>query len=323
MPVSAILAAVDFSSESLRAAQLAARLARRHGAKLTLLHVDPMDRLLERMALRTRPDVWEQFLLDRMQSAHHLLEEARASLGEVDVQVDVVQEDPAAGIVERAIARRSELVVLGARGTGSSGRSWLGTVAFEVAAHVPCAVLVVREHGLPRDGPGFRRPLIAVGLHRPIEPAVATAASLCDDDAVFDMVHVAEWPSSLSERFSSRSRTTLDSSVARARAETLEKGASWLKAATARVRDTLVHLHLDEGESTSAAILDRIERKANDLVVLGRRAPPARSGSLGPAVRRLLEYADVSVALVPVPEPESHEKTSQGKSWQQEHDSAR
>jgi nucleotide-binding universal stress UspA family protein len=157
---------------------------------------------------------------------------------------------------------------------------------------------------------------------------VATAASLCADDAVFDVVHVAEWPPSLSEGYSRRSKTALDPSVARAREETLQKGASWLKAATARVRDTLVHLHLDEGESTSGAILSRIERKGNDLVVLGRRAPPTRSGTLGAAVRRLLEYADVSVALVATPEmrsqqEEPQQERSQGQSLQEQQDSAR
>lgn len=306
MPISAILTAVDFSNDSRRAARVAALVARRHGARLTLLHVDPMNRVLERMALHTRPDVWEQFLRDRRHSAQRLLDEIAVSLGDVNVGIEVVQDEAAVGIIERAGAHGSDLVVIGAQGTGSSGHAWLGSVSFEVAACVPCAVLVVRERAAPTDGPGFRRPLIAVGMDRPIEPALATATWLCAADAVFDVVHVSEWPAVIPEHPARRSSARLDPSVAhpsvaQAREQTLEKRSSWLNAAAARVRHGLVHLHVDDAESTSSAILERIDRRGNDLVVLGRRAPPTLSGSLGAAVRRLLEYADVSVALVPTP----------------------
>lgn len=49
----------------------------------------------------------------------------------------------------------------------------------------------------------------------------------------------------------------------------------------------------------SEAILERIQREGHDLVVVGQRAVPKPSGSLGSAARRLLEYANVSVALAP------------------------
>jgi nucleotide-binding universal stress UspA family protein len=295
MPLSALLAAVDFSAGSRDAVRIAALIARRHGAIVTLLHVDCIPDVAERMAIRAPADVWESYLRDRAESAHRLLEQLAMTLTDVHTRIAIAQGDVPRAIVAGAVHDRSGLVVLGAHGMGTSRRSWLGSVPFEVAAHTRCPALIARGRRAPSDDGGFRRPLIAMGLDGAIDAAIGLAASLCAEDAVLHFVHVSESPSTYGEPI-------IPLFAADARRQALAQRASWLKAEASRLWPGPIAVHFDEAESASESILDRIEREEHDLVIVNRRATSTPSGSLGAATRRLLEYADVSVAVIPPPQ---------------------
>jgi len=288
---SAILVAVDFSAGSRTAVGVAALIARRHAATLTLVHVDRMPEFVEREAMRAPADVWESYLRDRAESARHLLEEQASTLSGVSTQVAVAAGDVPRAILQQASRDRSDLIVLGAHGAGTVHHLWLGSVPFEVAASTHVPALIVRERGAPQSERGFHRPLIAIGIGGPSDAQVAAAAWLCADDAIFHFVQVSEWPSG----------GAVPPLASKAWEQTLARRASWLRDEAARLRRGAVAVHFDEAESTSEAILERIEREGHDLVVVGQRAAPKPSGSLGTAARRLLEYANVSVALIPAP----------------------
>lgn len=292
MSLSAILAAIDFSPSSRDAVRVAGLIARRHGATLTLLHVDRMPELVERIGMSAPANVWGSYLGGRADAVHRMLEGLAGSVVGVETRTVVARDEVGRAIIERAAHDRSGLIALGAHGAGSTRRhAWLGSVPFEVAANSPCPVLIVRERGIPADERGFRKPLIAVGLEGPIDAAVAFASLLCADDATFHFVHVSEWPAAY------RPPAT-PTAVAEAHRRALAERAAWLKAEASRLRGGPNEVHFEEADSASEAILDRVQREGHDVVVVGQRPTAKPSGVLGPASRRLLEYADVSVAVI-------------------------
>lgn len=141
-----ILAATDFGPSSERAVLLAAELAERDGATLTLMHVlddrgaDP-DALLP-LTTSNVPAEWEQDARDR-------LTKIAAQVGHVGRHEIVVRHgEPWKTIVQEAEAREADLLVLGTHGRGGPKRWLLGSVAERVVRECHCPVLTARgdEH---------------------------------------------------------------------------------------------------------------------------------------------------------------------------------
>ncbi len=136
-----ILVAVDGSEASLKAARMAADIALRFGARMTLAYVIP--RLL------LPPDVYGLTLaeVEREQRTHadKLVAEALARLGEPGVQVEtaVLSGSPAETLAEAAAAPDVDLVALGSRGRGAVARVLLGSVSDRLVHISPKPVLVV------------------------------------------------------------------------------------------------------------------------------------------------------------------------------------
>jgi nucleotide-binding universal stress UspA family protein len=240
MPSSGILAAVDFGPSAGRTAEVAAGIARRRGARLTLLHVDRLPDVVAEKRIRTPADVWEALMLDRIVSSRHSLSEIARSLegieGELEVRIAIPPAEAYDGIIDSATRGGHALVVLGAHVSQELPRPSRASAAFEVAEHAPCPVLIVCETRARIGAAGFRRPLIAEPTGRSEDPLLSVATMVSDEHA----------------------------SVALAS----DGGA-----------DELLHRARGEG---------------HDLVIASRR------GSFGLMVAaRLVESADVSVALVP------------------------
>lgn len=137
-----ILVGVDGSEASVKAAQLAAEIAIRFGARVTLAYVVP--RLL------LPPDAYGLTVADVEQEhrvfGEKLLAHALTRLGESGVQVDtvVLTGPPAEGLAESAQATDVDLVVVGSRGRGAVARMLLGSVTDRLVHICPKPVLVVR-----------------------------------------------------------------------------------------------------------------------------------------------------------------------------------
>ena len=119
-----LLVASDGSGSAHTAVRLAARVARQHGSKLTLVHVEgaPDDRRRRGFA-----------------------EDAARLFEELGVEPTVVYErgDPAELIVRTAERESADLVVVGARGL--TGVRAFGSVSERVVHEAPCSVLVARH----------------------------------------------------------------------------------------------------------------------------------------------------------------------------------
>jgi nucleotide-binding universal stress UspA family protein len=136
-----ILVAIDGSEPAQKAIRMAADIAQRFGARLTLLYVVP--RLL------LPPDVYGLTIADveREQRAHgdKLVSEALATLGEPGVNVDtqILTGPPAESIAEAALAPDVDLVVVGSRGRGAAARVLLGSTSTRLVHISPKPILVV------------------------------------------------------------------------------------------------------------------------------------------------------------------------------------
>jgi len=234
------MAAVDFDPSCARTAEVAARIARRRAARLSLLHVDRLPDLIAGERIRAPADVWEALMLDRVTSSRHALSEVARSLQGIEAELEVRIALPPAevwdGIIDSATRGGHALVVLGAHVAQAIPRPSRASAGFEVAQHAPCPVLIVCETRARIDDAGFHQPLIAETSGRSAKPLVSVATMVSDDHA------------------------------------------------------TVAHASDDSADE----LLHRARGEGHDLVVASRR------GSFGQMVAaRLIESADVSVALVP------------------------
>jgi len=136
-----ILVAIDGSDASMRAGRMAAEVALRFGARLTLAYAVP--RLL------LPPDVYGLTVaeVEREQRAYaeNVVHEALLKLGEagVDVETVVLNGPPAEAVAEAAAAPDVDLVVVGSRGNGAVKRMLLGSVSDRLVHICPKPILVV------------------------------------------------------------------------------------------------------------------------------------------------------------------------------------
>ena len=136
-----ILVAIDGSEPSLKAALMAADIALRFGAKLTLAHVVPK--------LLLPPDVYGLTIAEVEKEhrayADKLLEQAVAALEEPGVETStvVLYGSPAEAIAEEAAASDIGMLVIGSRGHGAVARMFLGSVSDRLVHISPKPILVV------------------------------------------------------------------------------------------------------------------------------------------------------------------------------------
>jgi nucleotide-binding universal stress UspA family protein len=136
-----ILVAVDGSQPSIKAARMAADIALRFGAKLTVIHVVPK--------LLLPPDVYGLTIAEVEKEhrayAENVLQKAIELMQEPGVQVSttVLYGSPAESIAEEAAASDVGMVVIGSRGHGAVARMFLGSVSDRLIHISPKPVLVV------------------------------------------------------------------------------------------------------------------------------------------------------------------------------------
>jgi nucleotide-binding universal stress UspA family protein len=144
-----ILCPVDFSPPSRSAMAVAAGLAARFGAELTLFHAYPLPgyTLPEGTVLPS-----PKMLQDLAGQTDAILEEWRveaAKLGAAAVRTAKSVGEPAAEIVDFAASGRFDLVVIGTRGRTGLRHALLGSVAERVVRRAACPVLTVHPEAVP------------------------------------------------------------------------------------------------------------------------------------------------------------------------------
>jgi nucleotide-binding universal stress UspA family protein len=194
-----ILAPVDFSDHSRAGLASAAALAKKYGAALLVLHVQPPPMPLP-VAVAGLP-VADPGLLeprDLSEAEERVRAFVRETLGDAPVAgVHVVEDFPISRAILRfAEARGVDLVCLCAHGRRGFQRFLLGSVAEETIRWAKVPVLVIRGgEGGPRPSPAaFRRVLACVDLGEESRSVLRAAVSLALPGGTVTAAHVIEGP---------------------------------------------------------------------------------------------------------------------------------
>jgi nucleotide-binding universal stress UspA family protein len=151
MDIKTILHPTDGSESARKALDFACELAAEKKAQLLILHVQRRhgsERIppeLEAFSEIEHIRASEARLLRA--AAEYIVDSARAAarnkgLARVDAQV--MEGDPARRIVDVALSRKVDAIIMGSRGLGDLEGLLLGSVSHKVAHAAPCSCLIVR-----------------------------------------------------------------------------------------------------------------------------------------------------------------------------------
>jgi len=135
-----ILLAVDGSDHALRAAKVAADLARSMKSELrVVIAYEPIPWYLGEPNLQGAINA-------RLKDAQNILQKAVAAAGDMpdEIHTELIEGDSAEAIIEVAKTRNSDVIVMGSRGLGRLAGLVLGSTSQKVVSHAPCPVLIVR-----------------------------------------------------------------------------------------------------------------------------------------------------------------------------------
>jgi nucleotide-binding universal stress UspA family protein len=168
MLFSRILCPTDFSESSRAALEIAAALARDHGAELLILHavetLGPENLTYREAVSHLQPNAYRRGLLED-------LRRLKPSGGDLKVEYLLLEDDPVQAILKAASERCCDLIVMGTHGRTGIQRLLMGSVAEQVVRRAACPVLVVKaplphsinaqppvEHGQEQRGGGRKSP---------------------------------------------------------------------------------------------------------------------------------------------------------------------
>ena len=300
MKVATIMVAIDFSDESVAAADQAVDLARHFGADVTLLHVGSVPSVPAGMPSSMTSTVHEY---NRVLSQH--LAEDRERLRVMAERLSsggpVVSHMVIDGFADKAICRAADelaadLIAVGTHGRTGFKRLFLGSVAEKVVRMSSRSVLVARP-GAHSKG-GFRRVLVGTDFSEMADHALTVAVAVAAADAIIDVVHTWQLPP-MSYTFMAPTKVADD--LARPIRESL--------AASARARGVelierfarpgmTVAFHDVEGAPTRA-IHEWLDQGGYDLAVVGSHGRRGlRRWMLGSVAETTVRHAPCSVLVV-------------------------
>ncbi len=135
-----ILVATDGSATSMKAVRKALEIAKREGAKITLMSV----------AYYSKDDFDEMWptVQDKLEAeAGQALKKAKTLFDAKGIPVETVLETglvPANNIIRRAEEGKFNEIILGSTGLKGLKRALMGSTAAKVVTHAPCSVSIIR-----------------------------------------------------------------------------------------------------------------------------------------------------------------------------------
>jgi nucleotide-binding universal stress UspA family protein len=185
-----ILFATDFSAAADAAAPIAIQIARRYGAKVYGVHINPFDNYTA-----AAPEAWAAIV----EAAE---KKTKEDAGRLNEQLQGIEHEVVIGegriweVMSDLIEQKEiDLVVLGTRGRTGFGKTLLGSVAEEILRQAPCPVLTVGPHvNLWSDKYAkMREILYATDLAADFPIAAPYAVSLAQENqAHLVLLHVIE-----------------------------------------------------------------------------------------------------------------------------------
>ena len=185
-----ILFATDFSAASDAAAPIAIQIARRYGAKICGVHVNPFDHYTA-----AAPEAWAAMAEAAEKETKEHTQRLNDLLKSVEHEVVVVEGSIWEVISNLIKEKEIDLVVLGTRGRTGFGKTLLGSVAEQILRQSPCPVLTVGPHVnlWSEEYAKMREILYATDLAADFPIAAPYAVSLAQENqAHLVLLHVIE-----------------------------------------------------------------------------------------------------------------------------------
>jgi len=249
-----ILVATDFSPASKAAARFAIEIARRHNARLVMIHVAGSQSEGPLMdAWRTgQAEIMDHFLAGRLTGIEHEL---------------LVKPGDVWGVLSELIAERCiDLVVVGTRGRTGVWKLIMGSVAEKIFRQAPCPVLIVGPSSSQEPEAGPQRILVPTGFAHQSLYAVRYAVWLAEQlGSVLAVLHVV----TDAERLPPAERARIGSERLKRLRALVPEDAKLLSAP---------EFFVEFGPATDQILATSAEWKPN-LMVLGLR--PVKEGSGG------------------------------------------
>lgn len=141
-----ILAPVDGSQHSIRAAIKAVDIAEKYNAKVTLLHVININQLTALESITAPPPITEAVVDNLKKAGDTITNDTIKALPPTQVDIDTltVWGTPERAIISEIASKGYDLVVMGSRGLGTISGLLLGSVSDRVVRQAPCPVLIVK-----------------------------------------------------------------------------------------------------------------------------------------------------------------------------------
>ncbi len=136
-----VLLAVDGSDHALHAARTAADLARAMNSNEFRIVV-AYDFIPPYLG---EPNL--QYAIDaRIDDAKAIMKKAIEAVGQIpcEINTEMIEGSAAEAVLDVAVTRNSDVIVMGSRGLGTLAGLLLGSTSQKVVAHAPCPVLIVR-----------------------------------------------------------------------------------------------------------------------------------------------------------------------------------
>jgi nucleotide-binding universal stress UspA family protein len=290
-----ILLATDGSPGAQQAAEAAASIAKAFDSEVTVLSAIPS------ISARVAPLEGEYYSKlinkadDNADKAAAVFKKAGVSVSQKEVpqgRASVVET-----ITDYAAQDKTSLVVMGTRGLGGFKRALLGSVSSGVAAHSPCATLVVRPG--KGAGKGVGSVLVAIDGSPNAQRALETAVDLAKGTkAELRIAHVVYVPTlfwSMGVPGAAVPTDKIEEDAEEAARKLLAKAVKFAKdAGVTQVKDELV----TDLVSPAQGVVQLAERDKADVVVVGTRGNGGfKKLLLGSVANSVLHYADCSVLV--------------------------
>ncbi len=138
-----ILFPTDFSHTGDAALAMATSIARDHGAKLLIVHVQ------EPPAFYGGGEMYYGMLDPTTDELIKLLENVKPTDPNVQYEQRLLTGDPAGALIDFANSEKVDLIVLGTHGRSGLSRLLMGSVAEAVVRRAECPVLTFKHHQVP------------------------------------------------------------------------------------------------------------------------------------------------------------------------------
>jgi nucleotide-binding universal stress UspA family protein len=265
-----ILCPTDFSEPSRHALDHAMVIAKWYGSRITALHVihaplvpEPPPSVLVAGVAGATMTVTSTFQVCE-EDVRAWIEPARRAGIRTDVSVD--EGNAARRILEHALSRTTDLIVLGTHGRSGADRAMLGSVTEKVLRKASCPVLTVPPTLETAAKVPYKRLLCPVDFSESSLKALQHALSLAEEaDASLTILHVFDWPRDgdlLVERFDTQEFRRAIEEDARERLEELvsDEARQWCNPST-----TVAY------GKPYREILELAAKEEIDLIVMGVR----------------------------------------------------